>query len=55
VFEVDAAAILEGPCYLVDDVIDSGWTFTVAAALLRQAGCPEVFPLALAMNSPRMD
>jgi ATP-dependent DNA helicase RecQ len=45
----------EGPCLLIDDMIDSGWTFTVAAALLRQAGCRAVFPLALALKSPRMD
>lgn len=55
VFAVDEAAISRGPCLLVDDMIDSGWTFTVAAALLRKAGCAAVFPLALALNSPRMD
>jgi len=43
------------PCFLVDDMVDSGWTFTVAAALLRQAGCQAVYPIALALNSPRMD
>ncbi len=55
VFVVDPAAVPAGPCYLVDDMTDSGWTFTVAAAVLRQAGCEAVFPLALALNSPRMD
>ena len=55
VFAVDQTALCRGPCLLVDDMIDSGWTFTVAGALLRQAGCPAVFPLALALNSPRMD
>lgn len=44
-----------GPCLLLDDMTDSGWTFTVAAALLRRGGCEVVFPLALALNSPRMD
>ena len=43
------------PCLLIDDVIDSGWTFTVLAALLGKAGCSAVFPLALALNSPRME
>ena len=43
------------PCLLIDDMIDSGWTFTVASALLRQAGCSAVYPMALALNSPRMD
>ncbi len=44
-----------GPCLLLDDMTDSGWTFTVATALLRRGGCEAVFPLALALNSPRMD
>ena len=43
------------PCLLVDDIIDSGWTFTVASALLRQVGCATVYPMALALNRPRMD
>lgn len=43
------------PCLLIDDMVDSRWTFTVASALLRQAGCRAVYPLALALNSPRMD
>lgn len=42
------------PCLLVDDMIDSGWTFTVASALLRKVGCSAVYPMALALNSPRM-
>ncbi|MDQ3289541.1 MAG: RecQ family ATP-dependent DNA helicase [Pseudomonadota bacterium] len=36
------------PVLLVDDMVDSGWTLTVAAALLRQAGVGPVWPLALA-------
>ena len=46
---------LDGECLLVDDMINSGWTFTVASALLRQASCTRVYPMALALNSPRMD
>jgi len=38
-----------GPVLLVDDLVDSGWTMTVAARLLRQAGAPAVLPLALAV------
>jgi ATP-dependent DNA helicase RecQ len=38
----------EGPVLLVDDQIDTGWTMTVASALLRDAGAPAVLPLALA-------
>jgi ATP-dependent DNA helicase RecQ len=37
-----------GPVLLVDDVADSGWTLTVAAALLRRAGAPAVLPFVLA-------
>ncbi|HEY3880941.1 MAG TPA: RecQ family ATP-dependent DNA helicase [Trebonia sp.] len=37
-----------GPLLVVDDSIDTGWTMTVAAALLRDAGAPAVLPLALA-------
>ena len=40
-----------GGCLLIDDVMGSGWTFTVAAGLLRQKGCAAVYPLALALNS----
>jgi ATP-dependent DNA helicase RecQ len=55
VFAVSLVDVPQGPCLLVDDMVDSRWTFTVATALLRQAGCEAVFPLALALNSPRMD
>jgi len=34
---------------LVDDMVDSRWTITVIAALLRQAGSGPVFPFALAL------
>ncbi|UYA60654.1 ATP-dependent DNA helicase RecQ [Pectobacterium sp. F1-1] len=40
-----------GPVLLVDDVIDSGWTLTVIAALLQQAGSGCVYPVALASSS----
>jgi ATP-dependent DNA helicase RecQ len=39
---------LDGPVLLVDDLVDSGWTMTLAARLLRRAGAPAVLPLALA-------
>jgi ATP-dependent DNA helicase RecQ len=55
VFSVDPMNLSPAPCLLVDDMTDSGWTFTVAAALLRRAGCQTVFPLALALNSTGMD
>lgn len=37
-----------GPVLLVDDMVDSGWTLTVAAWLLRSHGSGPVLPLALA-------
>ncbi|SFC34489.1 RecQ family ATP-dependent DNA helicase [Streptomyces aidingensis] len=43
-----ALARSPGPVLLVDDYTDTGWTLTVAARLLRQAGCPGVLPLVLA-------
>ena len=39
-----------GPVLLVDDVVDSGWTMTVAARALRLAGAPAVLPFALALD-----
>ena len=37
-----------GPVLLVDDLVDSSWTLTVAAWLLRSRGSGAVWPLALA-------
>ncbi|MEU5723318.1 DEAD/DEAH box helicase [Micromonospora sp. NPDC047738] len=45
----DALGGLDGPVLLVDDLVDSGWTMTMVARLLRRAGAPEVLPLALAI------
>lgn len=39
---------VEGPVLLVDDQTDSGWTLTMAARLLRNAGAPAVLPFVLA-------
>lgn len=41
----------EQPVLLVDDIVDSGWTLTVIAALLQQAGSGVVYPVALASSS----
>lgn len=41
----------EGPVLLIDDVVDSAWTLTVIAALLRRAGSGPVWPLALTTSS----
>jgi ATP-dependent DNA helicase RecQ len=40
-----------GPVLLIDDQIDTGWTMTVAALRLREAGAPAVLPLALAATT----
>ena len=42
--------LLAGPVLLVDDMVDSRWTLTVAAWLLRTNGTGEVWPLALAIT-----
>jgi ATP-dependent DNA helicase RecQ len=42
---------LTGPVLLVDDRIETGWTMTVAAKHLREAGAPAVLPLALAVTT----
>jgi ATP-dependent DNA helicase RecQ len=38
-----------GPVLLVDDLVDSGWTMTLATRMLRKAGAPAVLPFALAV------
>lgn len=50
-FAVDQATVRPGPVLLVDDMVDSKWTFTVTAALLRRAGSGVVYPFALADTS----
>jgi len=40
----------QGPVLLVDDMVDSRWTLTVASWLLRKHGSGEVWPLALAQT-----
>ena len=40
-----------GVCLLVDDMVDSKWTLTIAAAMLRKAGVTAVVPFALADSS----
>jgi ATP-dependent DNA helicase RecQ len=47
----DRLAAVTGPVLLVDDLVDTGWTMTLAAKLLRDAGAPAVLPFALAVTS----
>jgi ATP-dependent DNA helicase RecQ len=51
VFEVEQARVQRGPVLLIDDMVDSGWTFTIVGALLRAAGSGPVYPAALAATT----
>ncbi|HIW29828.1 MAG TPA: DEAD/DEAH box helicase [Candidatus Luteococcus avicola] len=44
-------AQVAGPVLLVDDLVDSRWTMTVAAVALRRAGAEAVLPFALALQA----
>jgi len=50
-FVIDGAMVRREPLFLVDDMVDSRWTFTVLTVLLRKAGSGPVYPLALADSS----
>jgi ATP-dependent DNA helicase RecQ len=45
---IRGAAVLPGPVLLIDDLVDSRWTMTVAGSLLREHGSGPVHPFALA-------
>ncbi|MBI2360802.1 MAG: ATP-dependent DNA helicase RecG, partial [Deltaproteobacteria bacterium] len=47
---ISAQVLRARPVVLVDDMVDSRWTLTVAAWLLRSRGSGEVFPLGLALT-----
>ena len=47
----DGVALDGSPVLLVDDVVDTGWTLTEAARLLREAGAGAVLPLVLAVDA----
>ncbi len=53
VLDIDGSPIRPGPVLLVDDIVNSGWTLTVAGWLLRTHGSGVVYPFALAMASAR--
>jgi ATP-dependent DNA helicase RecQ len=46
---IDQNTLPTGSVLLIDDMVDSRWTMTVASWLLRRAGSGEVFPLALSL------
>jgi len=45
--------IPDGPVLLVDDILDSGWTLTLAGYLLRTNGSGNVYPFTLAQATGR--
>jgi ATP-dependent DNA helicase RecQ len=47
----DVIGGLDGPVLVIDDRIETGWTMTVAARLLREAGATAALPLALAVTA----
>ncbi|HIF9142466.1 TPA: RecQ family ATP-dependent DNA helicase [Photobacterium damselae] len=47
---VNSECIQSGPVLLVDDIVNSRWTSTVAAWLLRSNGSGDVWPLALSQT-----
>jgi ATP-dependent DNA helicase RecQ len=50
-FAVDPAQVYVDPVFLLDDAVDSGWTFTVVTALLRKFNAGKVYPVALTSTS----
>ncbi|MDP2096958.1 MAG: RecQ family ATP-dependent DNA helicase [Hydrogenophaga sp.] len=52
-FSIHPEAGTENAVLLVDDVVDSAWTLTLVAALLRQTGTAAVYPFALATTTAK--
>lgn len=50
-FSIEEDQVYSDPVLLLDDAVDSGWTFTVVAALLRREGAGSVYPIALTSTS----
>lgn len=50
-FRSRKAEIRNGPVLLVDDIVDSRWTLTMASWLLKSNGSGEVWPMTLSMTS----
>lgn len=46
-FAINTGNIYSSPVWLIDDAVDSRWTFTIAGALLRRHGVQQVVPMAL--------
>lgn len=52
-FTIQPVLEADGPVLLIDDVVDSAWTLTLATALLRQTGTAAVYPFALATTAAK--
>lgn len=50
-FNIDVSQVYTDAVLLLDDAVDSGWTFTVVSALLKRAGSGGVYPVALTSTS----
>lgn len=50
-FEIES--VYSGNVLLVDDMVDSKWTFTVCGYKLKKCGSGDVFPFALANSAGR--
>lgn len=50
--EISAEHLPSGTVLLIDDLVDSRWTVTVAGWLLRTHGSGPVFPVALSYAGP---
>ncbi len=50
-FALEADALDGASVLLVDDLVDTGWTLTLATRALRAAGAAQVFPLTLAVTT----
>lgn len=53
-FQVVDIELPDGPVLLLDDIMDSGWSLTICAHLLRLAGVDPVHPFALALAKSRI-
>lgn len=54
-FALNTKKVSHGPVLLLDDMVDSRWTLTLTASLLRQGGSGPVFPVVLAMTTKHDD
>jgi ATP-dependent DNA helicase RecQ len=51
-FLIDEESVQSGPVLLIDDIVDSRWTLTICAALLRKYNSGPVLPAVLATTNP---